>query len=114
MHWSLRNRFTNKNKIPNLLPLFVNSKLVSDFHKKAELFNLYFAVQCILVQNKRTVPVFNFETTNRLKSFEINHNDLFLIIKNFIANKGCSESLSYEIELRNITSHFELLTQKFL
>ena len=29
--------------IPNIPPVLVNSKLVSDFHKKAELFNRHFA-----------------------------------------------------------------------
>ena len=29
--------------IPNIPPVRVNSKLVSDFHKKAELFNRHFA-----------------------------------------------------------------------
>ena len=39
MHWSIINRFLNKRKIPNIPPLLVNRKLVSDFHKKAEIFN---------------------------------------------------------------------------
>ena len=83
------NRSLNKKKkIPNILPLLVNSKLVSDFHKKAKLFNRHFAKQCTLVQNTSTLPVFNFKTNNRLKSFEINKNDLLLlIIKTLNANK---------------------------
>ena len=31
-----------------------------------------------------TLPVFNFETNNRIKSFEINENDPLLIIKAFM------------------------------
>ena len=80
------NRSLNKKKIPNILSLLVNSKL--DFHKKAELFNRHFPKQCILVQNTSTLPAFNFKTNSRLKSFEINENDLLLlIIKTLNANK---------------------------
>ena len=78
----------NKKKIPNIPPLLVNNKLVSDFHKKAELFNRHFAEQCTLVQNTSTLPVFNFKTNNWLKSFGINENDLHVIIKNLNANKA--------------------------
>ena len=65
-YWAIINRFLNKKNIPNIPPLLVNNKLVSDFHKKAELFNRHFAEYCTLVQNKSTLPVFNFKTKNRL------------------------------------------------
>ena len=45
------------------------------------LRNWHFAEQCTAVQNTITLPVFNFKTNNRLKSFEINENDLLSIIK---------------------------------
>ena len=90
MYWAMINRFLNKKKISNILPLLINSKLVFDFHKKAEQFNWHFAEQCTLVQNTSTlpVPVMNFKTNNWLKSFDINENDLHLIIKNLNANKA--------------------------
>ena len=61
-YWSIINRILNKRQIPNIPPLFANDKLVSDFHKKAELFNRHFAEQCTLVQDTSTLPVFNFKT----------------------------------------------------
>ena len=76
MYWAVLIRFLFKKMIPNIPPLLVNSKLVSDFHKKAELFNRHFAEQCTLVQNTSTLPVFNFKTNNCFKSFNINENDL--------------------------------------
>ena len=76
-YWSIINRILNKKKIPNKPPLLVNSKLVSDFHKKADVFNRHFAEQCTLVQNTSTLPVFNFKTNKRLKSFEINEMTFF-------------------------------------
>ena len=87
-YWSIINRILNKKKRPNIPPLLVNNKLASDFHKKAELFNRHFAEQCTLVQNTSTLPVLNFKTNKRLKSFKINENDLLLIIKNLNANKA--------------------------
>ena len=72
---------------PNIFG-FVNGKLVSDFHKKAKLFNQLFAAQCTLVQNTSSLPVFNFEINNRLKPFEIHKNDLLLIRKNLNARKA--------------------------
>ena len=92
-YWAIINRFLNKKKILNIPPLLVNNKLVSGFHKKAELFNQHFSEQCTLVQNTSTLPVFNFKTNNRLKSIDINENDLHLIIKNLNPNKahGCCD-----------------------
>ena len=74
--------------IPSIPPLLDNNKLLSDFRKKVKLFNRHFAEQCSAVQNTSTLPVFNVKTNNRLKSFEINENDLLLIIKNLSANKA--------------------------
>ena len=88
-------------RISNIPPLLVNNKLVSDFHKKAELFNRHFAEQCTLVQNTSTLPVFNFKTNNGLKSFDINENDRHLIIKNLNANKAHSWD---DISIRMIQS----------
>ena len=66
-YWSIINRILNRKKIPNIPPLLLNNKVVSDFHKKAELFNRRIAEQCTLVQNTSALPVFNFKTNNRLK-----------------------------------------------
>ena len=42
-YWSILNTFLNNKKIPNIPPLNVNSKIISNFEKKAELFNSHFA-----------------------------------------------------------------------
>ena len=87
-YWAIINIFLNKKKIPNIPPLLVNNKLVSDFHEKGELFNQNLEEQCTLIQNTSTLPVFNFKTKNWLKSLDTNENDFHLIIKNFNANKA--------------------------
>ena len=38
-YWSILNTFLNNKKIPNIPPLNVNGKIISNFEKKAELFN---------------------------------------------------------------------------
>ena len=42
---SILKTFLNNKKIPMILPLFHNNKLVIDFREKAELFNTIFAQQ---------------------------------------------------------------------
>ena len=51
-YWSIVNRFLNNKKIPIIPPVLFEGKLISDFEKKAELFNNYFAPQCSLVKNE--------------------------------------------------------------
>ena len=49
---SIINRFLDNKKIPIIPLVFFEGKLISDFEKKAELFNNYFAPQCSLVKNE--------------------------------------------------------------
>ena len=64
-YWPIINKFLNKKKTTtNIPPLLFNNKLVSDFHKKVELFKIDLKIQA---QNTSTLPVFNFKTNNPLK-----------------------------------------------
>ena len=42
-YWSVLNTLLNYKKMPNISPLKVNGKIISNFQKKAELFNSHFA-----------------------------------------------------------------------
>ena len=44
---SILKAFYNDSKIPLIPPLLVDNKIVSDFTKKANIFNDFFATQCI-------------------------------------------------------------------
>ena len=46
IYWSIINRFLNNKKRPVIPPVIFERKLISDFEKKAELFNNHFASQC--------------------------------------------------------------------
>ena len=50
-YWSILKTLLNKKKIPCIPPLFHQGKYVTDFKKKAELFNSFFAKQCSIIQN---------------------------------------------------------------
>ena len=46
-YWSVLNTLLNYKKMPNVSPLKVNGKIISNFQKKAELFNSHFACHAI-------------------------------------------------------------------
>ena len=71
-YWFIRNMFLNNKKIPNIPPVLFEGKLISDFEKKAELFNNHFASQYSLVKNGSTLPNLEYKTNERLNYIEIN------------------------------------------
>ena len=44
--WALLKNFLNNRKLPVIAPLRHSKKFVTDFEKKGELFNSFFAKQC--------------------------------------------------------------------
>ena len=50
-YWSILKTLLNNKNIPCIPPLFYQGKYVTDFKKKAELFNSFFARQCFIIQN---------------------------------------------------------------
>ena len=63
-YWSIINRLLNNKKIPIIPPVLFEGKLISNFEKKAELFNNHFASQCSLVENASTLPNLNIKPMN--------------------------------------------------
>ena len=55
-YWSLLKTMSNDKKIPCIPPVFHDNKFVTDFSKKADLFNFFFAKQCSIIENYRSVP----------------------------------------------------------
>ena len=56
-YWSLPKILLNNKKIPCIPPLLQNNKYVTDFKKKAELFNLFFVKQCSKIDNSNELPL---------------------------------------------------------
>ena len=61
-YWSVLNKFLNNKKIPNIRPLNVNGKIISNFYKKEELFNSLFAYQCTPINNSSVLPPLEYKT----------------------------------------------------
>ena len=88
-YWSIPNSFYNDTKVPLIPPLLVNNKIVSDFIKKANIFNDFFAAQCTPLTNSSVLPLtISFKYHSRLKSIYFQKEDIFKIIRNLNVNKA--------------------------
>ena len=80
--------FLNKIKIPAIPPLLVNGMFVTDFSKKASIFNFFFAEQCSIFNNRSVLPEISYKTHKRLINITISTEDLTKIIKDLNPNKA--------------------------
>ena len=71
-YWKILNRFLSNKKIPSIPLLLVNGEMISNFSKKAELFNKFFASQCTPLSNTSTLPPLTIRTDKRISSLKIN------------------------------------------
>ena len=51
IYWSVLKRFSNNKKIPCTPSLFHENKLMTDFRKKADIFNSFFSKQCSVINS---------------------------------------------------------------
>ena len=87
-YWSVLKRFLNNKKIPCILSLFHENKLVTDFSEKAEIFNSYFAKQCSLINSDSSLPCEIIKKTNNsLYSVRFSTEDILQIINSLDSNK---------------------------
>ena len=88
-YWSILKALLNNKKIPCIPPLFHEGKYVTDFKKKAELFNSFFGKQCSIIQNSSKLPLtLNKKTNNSISSITFNRNDIATIIRSLDPNKA--------------------------
>ena len=87
-YWSILKRFLNKIKVPSIPPLLVDGIFVTDFGKKATLFNTFFAKQCSIIDNASTIPLVHYKTNQRLIDITFSSSELSKIIKDLNPNKG--------------------------
>ena len=75
--------------MPLIPPWFHENKFVTDFKKKAELFNAFFAKQCSLTKNSSKLPLhLHYLTDNRLSSVSFSQDGIAKIIQNLDPNKA--------------------------
>ena len=55
-YWSLLKTMLNDKKVPWIPPIFHDNKFVTDFSKKTDLFNTFFAKQCSVIENNSVLP----------------------------------------------------------
>ena len=65
-YWKMLNCFLSNKKIPSIPPLLVNGEMISNFTKKAEVFNKCFASQCTPLSNTRTLVPLTIRTDHIL------------------------------------------------
>ena len=61
---------------------------MTDFKKKANIFNDFFADQCSIFNNGSVLPGINLKTNKQLTNIIISYQDLSAIIKNLNPNKA--------------------------
>ena len=84
---TLRTLWNGKN-VPNIPLLLVNYELITEFEAKANIFNKYFASQCITINNNSVLPsTLNCLADNKLSSFNISSEVIFQLIKNLDSKK---------------------------
>ena len=78
---SLKTLYNGK-KIPLILPIIVNNKLISNFKEKANHFNDFFASQFTPISNHSALPnTKNFVTNVSLSSIQFKEQDILKIIR---------------------------------
>ena len=69
VYWSLLKILLNYKKITIIPPLFYENRFITDFKKKAQLLDIFFAKQCSLISNNCSLPAdVNYITDKRLST----------------------------------------------
>ena len=88
IYWSVLKRFLNNKKIPCIPSLFDENKLVTDFRKKADIFNSFSVKQCSLINSDSYLPSKIIKKTdNSLYSVNFSTEDILQIINKLDSNK---------------------------
>ena len=88
-YWSILKTLSNNKKIPCIPLLLQDNKYVTDFKKKAELFNLFFAKQCSIIDNFRALPS-NFlkKIDKSISAITFTCDDIATLIRNLDPSKA--------------------------
>ena len=88
-YWSLLKTMLNDKKVPCIPPIFHDNKFVTDFSKKADLFNSFFAKQCSIIENNSVLPSSTIPVTDQyLANIEFTKYDIKRIISQLDPNKA--------------------------
>ena len=80
-YWSILKGFLMNKKIPCIPPILHESKFITNFKEKAELFNSFFAKQCSILDTGSTLPPSLYRyTNNSIASMSFTSDDIEKII----------------------------------
>ena len=68
-YWAILNRLLYNKKIPAIPPLFVDGSFISDYCKKANLFNNFFVSIWTLIKNNSVLPPLLYRIKTRINYF---------------------------------------------
>ena len=80
-YWAILSHLLYNKKIPAIPPILADGKFVSDFCKKANLFNNFVSSICTPIQNTSILPPFLCRANARITSFHVTKEDILLITK---------------------------------
>ena len=86
--WSVVNRLVGRNKkMTNIPPLLEHGNFVTSFQEKADLFNKYFANQCIPIENGSVLPDLHVRE-NKLSDINVDASQISSIISKLHSKKA--------------------------
>ena len=88
-YWSILKSLLNNKKIPCIPPLFHQNKYVTDFKKKVELINCFFAKQCSIINNSSEL-LSNIckKTYKSISTVTFTSDDIATLIQNLGPNRA--------------------------
>ena len=87
-YWRTLNRIINKTETTNIPQLLENGIFVTNFQKKADIFNDFFVQQCSLNINNSVLPNPFPRCNNRLENINIDADNVLEIIRSLDCNKA--------------------------
>ena len=88
-YWPILKTFFNTKKVWIIPPILIENKSETDFLKKANYFNKFFASKCTPLSNSSSLPSsLDLETEARLTSINFSDNDILKIIRSLDINKA--------------------------
>ena len=92
-YWSILQSFLNGKKIPCIPPIIHIDNVITDIRENSKLFNTFFAQQCSLIENSRTLPTCIFPKTDKSPStIHFSEKDILKIIRLLDPNKAHNHS----------------------
>ena len=92
-YWSILKTFLNNKKV-SITPPFHKNGFVTDFKKKAELFNSCFAKQSSLISNESKLPSrLHYFNEKHLSTINFSSNNIFDIIQRLDPSKAHSHDM---------------------